>query len=499
MFQVDGVEGWVDKHLFLLNSVAVFLFVACYFYTHAFIFEMNGIYSDDMAATELRISLAKSFEVLSGPYSRYGFDHLGPISFYLFALSELLTYFGLSSSAAHCIFHVCFNFFAMGITSRVLIFYRPKFSTLCLCFLVMSFFVVSEKHGIFFDYLGPYITWFGSVGLLSSVLALHRQHIYYFGLVLFFGAMVGQNHLLTLPVVGILTLYSLWLVFWRFRSEQDFRLRNLLFMFIFGLLLYFPIITDLILNGLKSNPARIYQFILTNQLERLPTLDVLQYFIANSLVSQLLQGVGYTVEKNFYHTVNIALFFMPTFLLIVFRSRQLFRDFLKVEILTWIAILIICSSIRDRQVRHWYGIALYGWVMVRWVVVVSGLFLTGLRSPYRKWQKAFFKGGVHVLYIALVTLSAINFSKIYPDKPFPVNFYQRIVQQKYQEISSIDQKTLVQIEIKKQWQIAAGVADQLVKHGIPICTNQNKWLGVLGQRKKCHEHMLKTNIRHLIF
>lgn len=90
----------------LLASLLVLaLFGRYLFLNWTSILETN-IKGTDYSLISLQVFRAKSFEVLVGPYSRFSFNHPGPIQFYLYAVAEALP---LNYLAAQALAQLCIN------------------------------------------------------------------------------------------------------------------------------------------------------------------------------------------------------------------------------------------------------------------------------------------------------------------------------------------------------------------------------------------------------
>lgn len=82
------------------------LFFGGYIFNNFDALLLTTVKGTDYSLIALQAHRAKSFDVLVGPYSRFSFNHPGPIQFYLYALSEVLP---ISYSAAHAICQLAIN------------------------------------------------------------------------------------------------------------------------------------------------------------------------------------------------------------------------------------------------------------------------------------------------------------------------------------------------------------------------------------------------------
>ena len=73
----------------------------------------------DQAANALQIERARSFDELLGPYSRFEFHHLGPITFYYLAASEILFFWVPTYLGKHLLAQFVVNLLWLAAVARL--------------------------------------------------------------------------------------------------------------------------------------------------------------------------------------------------------------------------------------------------------------------------------------------------------------------------------------------------------------------------------------------
>lgn len=218
----------------------------------------------DFAANDFQIVEILNGKIGLGAYSRFQFNHPGPVYFYFAAFGEKLFFFLEAFTSRHALVSYCINVFFLGF-----LFYNisNQFKSLQIGLVLWfaSFFVWKTLgYGFLFETWTPFlmISTF-SVFVLSTVY-LSLQKWKFLPWFIITGSILFQ-----LNVMGVLPLLAgiLFLVYryWGLQKQKewiwiDFR-RYLLISIAIGLLIWLPVILDFFIQ-FPGNISRVFMYLL---------------------------------------------------------------------------------------------------------------------------------------------------------------------------------------------------------------------------------------------
>ena len=238
-----GLGGWRSTMVAFLPLLA---FAAIYFIANYHSLINTAVKGSDYSLISLQAHQAKSLGVYVGPYSRFSFNHPGPIQFYLYALSELLP---LTHSAAHATIQMLLNFAALltsfVISQRLL---GVRFAVIFFSCLIVQLHYVWP--GIISDTWGPSIIQIPfAVFLLSAAAFLCGGMRWMLPLVVSFSWLLS-NHIGMLVPVALVLIPVMWRI-WRFGIDRRVSLYSSLIFFAFFALPVFELFTASPLNNFQ--------------------------------------------------------------------------------------------------------------------------------------------------------------------------------------------------------------------------------------------------------
>lgn len=218
----------------------------------------------DIAANDFQMVDIQNGKIGLGAYSRFQFNHPGPIYFYLAAIGEKLFFFLEANTSRHALVSYCINVVFLGF-----LFYNVsnQFKSLLVGLVIWfaSFFVwKSLGYGILFETWTPFlmISTFSVFTLSTVYLSLQKwKFLPWF--------VITGSILFQLNVMGVMPLLAgiLFLVYryWGLKKLKeliwiDFQ-KYLLISIVFGLLIWLPVILDFFVH-FPGNISRVFAYLL---------------------------------------------------------------------------------------------------------------------------------------------------------------------------------------------------------------------------------------------
>lgn len=252
---------------------------------------LKNLYIDfgDLALISLKVEFAKQFKELLGPYSRMGFFHPGPITFYFYAflgsiIKSLLFFFDFSSISVYYFF----SQFVINLITLIFIFFAfPRIIDKNLRLIFIIIFLIlwenlnpSTSYSMIFDIWGPVIIILPFLLLLISLISLmiesHRFELIFF--IVFSLSIIISNHLSGVLYAGFFSFIVLMI--WIFKKEKIWYKKNIFWLilsFVFFFISIAPPLYEFFLNFPDNNISKMIQTsIKTSALRK--GKDVLVYF-----------------------------------------------------------------------------------------------------------------------------------------------------------------------------------------------------------------------------
>jgi hypothetical protein len=369
-----------------LGAVAVILIASIYVVSNAsFFFHGNQIEFGDFAKDALRITNAKHFAEIYGPYSRWGFYHPGPAFLYLYAAGEYLfhDWLGVSSPhAAHLLIGIVFQ-----VTCAVIaVLYLAQKTSLTVVPIAIALLFVhwNSMPGAPNSIWPPHVLFGPFLLLIAFGAGVASGDVKFLPIVIFAGGMLLHGHvaqpLFVIPL-GCLALTS---VVWSGEYKNAHLAISALILAVFVL----PITVDA-LRGSDSNIATMFHHIKTHAGER----------------HTLPQGIGYFLSFFLYEGRQNVVQGSPTFSL---------ASYLWAHPTLWMAIALVgaCAltplTRADRFVK-WYS------AFLTIAVVLSVVWSTIQDGEMLDFNGNFIYAVVYLLYLFpwLVAASTISRIKYY--------------------------------------------------------------------------------------
>jgi len=459
-------QKFVNKEFWLVALPTIILFL-----TYLSInFDSILLYcteTGDLAANALQVERARSFHEFLGPYSRFGFYHPGPLLFYIYAIGSWLGgLVSLSGYSAHNLTQLLLNCIFLCASSFVI--FKESKSLLLLPLLLFSF-LFALHH------IGPNVlqfTWGPAAVICPILYILVSATAIYLGmrtslfLHLFALSLALQTHIGTASVlIPIEAIVMLGLI----RSIQKKKLQlskaQLLYLFLFLLILnIFPVI-EALANGAESNFAHIYKFFSSRQ----PKHD-------------FLSAVNFTSQFfliPFSSKISLQSWLVPLFFLITFvlhKRAPFYKTLTGITLAAYLLSIFGASRIIGRYHDYvlWMQISVVTLLYFSLLVGVSG-FLRDYNSIKARFVTPFFVA----LSIGLAAVIIGYFS--FPASPLCNSDASKIFHWVHQQTNS---KIAIKIEHKARWDLATGLALYMARKDFEFCVNK-EWGVLFGTSNIC--------------
>jgi hypothetical protein len=248
--------------LFVFAALLPFLFLSIYLYNNWPALSLSCEKGADHELMGISVELAKSGQALTGPYSRFGFRHPGPLMPYLYAAFERALPAQSTPMGEHLVAQAIMNASLMVIVGWWCVrFLRPRW--MALVSFPLSYLVIWGPGGPFFhDYWNPSVT---MAPMLVAVLSAAALSVGALGWIVPFtlsAAILCSSHLSSLPLVACLSLVAFILTLRRGVTISHLRKHRWAFVvaLAIGLLTALPVAVEALTQPNFGNLGAIAQF-----------------------------------------------------------------------------------------------------------------------------------------------------------------------------------------------------------------------------------------------
>ncbi len=457
-----------EKSTMEMGATAVYVglcllcFLAAFCLKNSELIFHSVIKGSDYSLIALKAFQARSFGVFVGPYSRFGFNHPGPVQFYLYALAEQLL--PASYSAAHAIAQLVLNFTCFASMLFLLLRKGVKWAApILVCLLLVNYYL---NFTVLSDTWGPSVIQFPyALFLISSAcLLLQLQNrkfdadeaqISSSGLLIaaaLSGCWVVSNHIgLLLPVGLVSIVVGVFGKIWRL-SKRELLAPTL----IAALFIILPLI-ELCFGASPNNLERFLKF--------------LQRYDPTVSSAEVLRQVYFILPLRGGELILIPLLL----LLIGDKGRRALRPYLGVF---GAAILGSFLSLNQTVGR------LYSYLF--WPFMTAGALLIGaLLGEFFERGKFFPE---RLLKFALpIALALVGWSFTHDPGRSPSGY------KKIMEIVDREPAGYFRLHAKKHqnWEAMTAVADTLARRGTGFCV-QERLKFLFGAEWSCNNAALRV-------
>lgn len=449
----------------------------------------------DHALLELGTLKASQGKQLLGPYSRFQWNHPGPMLFYVFVPFYLLCHHSVVGIhlAALCLNLICF-FFMYRMTKRS----ESRYQCSCLV-LLFTFFLVYTGHEFFVTPLNPLVTVMPFGCLLFLLALLASGYLAYLPIVVLFGSLLVQSHIgyaMTVAVLGLFTLLLIALTPFLNTSKPGQRMQPgskrwawlLLGSTLLAVLLWLPTMIEQY-SSQHGNVTKLALFF--SEGGRKHELGEAIYHLARQLSFVPLQLLTYLGFNNLSPRTNsICLIFSGMQLIglawtaiIAFRrnwsitQNQAFIALLGL-FSGLIALLSIEGVVRDYLIQWLSMLGLFN------LTIILGVMIEYALEKIRTDRHKCVINTMGVLWGLMITamiglyLGSINLRLPHdPNESRTIQNIYTVIKQKIEQNGPT--RVYLDIRILEQWPFVAGVVVQLQKDSIPLSVNEN-WLYMFG-------------------
>ncbi|RIL09304.1 MAG: hypothetical protein DCC75_06790 [Proteobacteria bacterium] len=420
--------------------------------------------SGDLALLELQIEKAKNFALLSGPYSRFHFNHPGPIhSYSLAGLGALTAFSGCPASLSQFILNAIFLVWSIFLL-------RGLGAKNWQCGLVLFFLIALcglERRGFWHLIWNPaavvppmFLFFIASAGV-----SLGRTK---YLLPLLFGASFAvQSHLGSLPVAAIVTLGSCFL-YARAEKRPAPKFIHFLALFLVAIITFLPPLYDLIANRAQSNLYRLALFLISAESNK-GFIEALGY------VTDFYAAPFRYLRLPYPRLILLLLLLLPAFSRF---GKGSFEGALKC---IWLAAVFGSLLAASRIDGRFYGYLMWyqhGLVAIYLLLVASAI---GNLSP------RLFTARLHGV-VCLIILIIIPFATV-----AKIKTGAKICRNKDDTVLALDREALYKISFgdRRYWGKAAKYALLLYRQGFEICVQSN-WEFLFGRDLGCERFESST-------
>jgi len=433
----------------------------------------------DLAANAIQIERAKYFGEFLGPYGRFGFNHPGPILFYIYAFGDLLFGWLLPSkygvyNFTQLLLNLFFISYASIIVSKHL--RLPIAGIILLGCLLFTF--KSLEPSIFHFTWGPAALLAPILFFLVSSAALFQRDRSVLPAHLFSVLIATQTHLGTLTLVVPIETIVIFFLFYKDKELTTSKRLNLILPFTIFALCYLPPVIEAIINWPDGNINKIITFFAKNK--GVYSLNEAYLFIHTFF------------ERALQISLRSLLWPVPLILACLSFSpwpRNSFFKTLAILITSaFILTIFAASRVVGELFSHvlWYEttiVALFIFLCLIWIVLILSEII---------YVKRFFE----MTSLMLILITAVPLYFTYTFYRFaPSTLCDGSISE---IIAAIEPKkgTLYDIQIRRQsqWYIGAGLVLRLLREDIDVCVPK-RWIGIFGHDLICNEKSDQDNFK----
>ncbi len=471
------------KHpvLFWLLYVALppFVFFLAYGLTNWILFSSPYDETSDYAVTGLQVWRASRFEEFLGPYSRFHFNHPGPIFFYIYALGERVFWFLQSPFGRYLLTQLTLNFacvlaamHSLYVSGRAR--YEP--ALLFVCYLLALRTLPSFIHA---DVWGAAVIIAPALAFLMSASAFARGRFELLPLVTIPATLLVQQHVSTsaivFPIGALAILAGCWVVYKRKpgRGEKRPGWRDRKAPLLVGLgvpLIAFSLPLYQQLSAVDGNLSKLFRFFYGGEATALqPEREAARFVFG--FYSRPLPGLG-DIDPFLAFGIVIA-----CSAILVWRQR----DRLFLALFLFLGLILSLYAAR-RIVGEMMEYLL--WIEYSFVSLFYFIGLLLLISVFA-WVARVLKkreSAVPVLLVVALPLLVIEAYRV------PAPGFNPVPGQMLNALKP-DPHRLYEIVINAgphhdQWPVAAGVLLRMVRGGCRVCVPDG-WTFMFGESMRC--------------
>ncbi len=438
----------------------------------------------DRAYTHLAVESAARFEAFDGAFSHAGFRHPGPVFFYYLAGMRFLMG-GIWPPKGD--YHAATLFLNCFFLSIALCLAAPRklnspecrrgaqwWQTALLAALFTA--LIGASGSLLMDYWNPYPVVSAALAYMLALSRFAGGGVSLLPLIVAIASFIAQCHVGTPPFLAIGFLYAGGILIFRHRTalENQSVLSSLSFSLVILLLLWAPVLVDILWYGGSSNPA----IVLASFLEEKKTRDIFQSF------RFVWRMVG--EQTNIVLGAPSALIsYLPAILLIGlaivgWKKRGSRGHLARMLILAWaVTIWALSKSFQpfaEYLVSYFFAVIVLSWFLVT-VEIPSLLF------PRLKCVKGVLPALVQwglVLFLGLRAFPGL-FDGVAKGGCGQIKFAQAYVEQ----MKTVEtQRYYIRPEDYRLRSFVVFLALALVKEGIPFCFD-DKWDYYVGRAFTC--------------
>ena len=208
--------------------------------------------SSDIAVTELYTELATRGQILVGPYSRFGWNHPGPIYFYMLA-----PFYALSEHRAAALFAVAVGINLAAILALVWAVGRGERGPLVVMMSIACLVFVWRMPRLLASPWTAHVPVLASLAFVAVCGAIVGGRYRLLPLLVLIGSFVTQTHLAYVPMVGVLGAVAIGSMLAEHRQHST---RVLGVSIGLGLLLWLPMLIEALTHPGGGNIAALWRF-----------------------------------------------------------------------------------------------------------------------------------------------------------------------------------------------------------------------------------------------
>jgi len=178
-----------------------------------------GLEDGDLSSGALQIIRAKNFEEYLGPYSRFEFNHPGPISFYYYAFMEGPLFFIPSPFGRHLAAQFLLNIFFLFLSLHILYISLKKKFLIPMFFIVMLLCLYPHQPNIFMRMWPPALLIFPTILFTLAMAKFSSGDLRFLFWAVVSSVFIVHNNLSGLAIVGPFTIIGLVLFAWNRRKS----------------------------------------------------------------------------------------------------------------------------------------------------------------------------------------------------------------------------------------------------------------------------------------
>ncbi|PJZ45470.1 hypothetical protein [Leptospira brenneri] len=454
-----------------VQIIGLFLtFVSLYFFVNLSSFSGEYYFVTDLAANDFQIMEILSGRIAYGPYSRFQFNHPGPVYFYFLAISEKVFSFFESNYARYVFFTYLFNTTCLGFVLYQL---TKTFKSLWPAVLlwISSFFVwKSLGFGFLFETWTPYVMICPFLVFIFSVVNLSEKKWWYLPIFIFVASFLFQVNIMGAVPFGIGTFFILYYLF-QVRKTIDWKREKLFFPVLISVFVLFLIWLPVIIDFFQNFPGNIS--------------SVLKYLLkggGNKKPVEVFSFVKTMLDSTF--PLPYAGFFYGLIILIPFWKSEGLNSFaLKLRnfsFLYTIVILFTLFRMKGPIVPHLF------WHFDS--VIAVQVFLLFLVFFHKNWE-ADWKPKQVVWVMLLIAFVILLYGKE------PLRERNLFVKEWVSAVQNLDDKFVLHWDSNPkdfpQGNLVLGVAAELNRQGKKVCLTE-PWLFLVPRTYHCSPEALKS-------